>query len=190
VSADGRSYFTYSRFKRANQFELIHRDLTNHRELARFQVADNTIVSGNGKCVVFQKSGERTIRLRDIFANREFTLLESPSWPMGRKGFSPDGRVLAWCDPDQIQLWDSETGKPVGSLPQANANAIAFSADGRYFAAVATRTGAAALSVTVMFVGDRVSGLRRLIDGVNSALDGTAASPDGSPPPHGVLWPE
>jgi eukaryotic-like serine/threonine-protein kinase len=149
ISADGRSYFTYSRFKLAYQFELVHRDLTNHRELARFQVAGNTIVSGNGKCVVFQKSGQRTIRLRDIFANREFTLLESPSWATGRKGFSPDGRVLAWCDPDQIRLWDSETGKPVGSLPQANASAIAFSADGRYFAAVATRTGAAAPSVTV-----------------------------------------
>ncbi len=149
VSADGRSYFTYSRFKRGYQWELIHRDLTNHRALARFEVAGNALVSGNGKCVVFQKSGERTIRLRDIFANREFTLLESPRWPAGPKGFSPDARVIAWCDPDQITLWDSETGKPVGSLPQTNASAIAFSADGRYFAAGATRTGAAAPSVTV-----------------------------------------
>jgi eukaryotic-like serine/threonine-protein kinase len=149
VSADGRSYFTYSTFKRGYHWELIHRDLTNHRELARFQVTGSTAVSGNGKCVVFQKSGERTIRLRDIFANREFTLLESPSWPTGRKGFAPDGRYLAWCEPDQIKLWDSETGKPVGALPQANASAIAFSADGRYFAAGATRTGAAAPSVTV-----------------------------------------
>jgi WD40 repeat protein len=128
---------------------LIHRDLTNHRELARFQATGSAVVSGNGKCVVFQNSGERTIRLRDIFANREFTLLESPSWPTRRKGFSPDGRVLAWCEPDQIKLWDSERGKPVGSLPQANASAIAFSADGQYFAASATWTGAGAPSVTV-----------------------------------------
>jgi WD40 repeat protein len=149
VSPDGRSYFTYSDFKRGHQRELIHRDLTNHRELAKFQVNGSALISGNGKCVVFQKSSERTIRLRDILANREFILLESPSWPGGCKGFSPDGRVLAWCDPDQIRLWDSETGKPVGSLPQANASAIAFSADGRYFAAGATPTGAAAPSVTV-----------------------------------------
>ena len=149
VSPDGRSYFTYSDFKRGYQWELVHRDLTNHRELARFQATGSALVSGNGKCVVFQKPSERTIRLRDILANREFTLLESPSWPTGRKGFSPDGRVLAWCDPDQIRLWDSETGKPVGSLPQANASAIAFSADGRYFAASATGTGDAAPFVTV-----------------------------------------
>lgn len=149
VSPDGRSYFTYSDFKRGHQRELIHRDLTNHRELARFQVKGIALVSGNGKYVVFQKSGERTIRLREIFANREFILLESPSWPSGRTGFSPDGRVLAWCDPDHIRLWESEMGKPVGSLPQASASAIAFSADGRYFAAGATRNGAAAPSVTI-----------------------------------------
>jgi WD40 repeat protein len=149
VSPDGRSYFTHSPFKRGDQWELVHRDLPNHRELARFRATGSAVVSGNGKCVVFQKSGERTIRLRDILANREFALLESPSWRTGRKGFSPDGRVLAWCEPDQIKLWDSETGKPVGSLPQANASAIAFSADGQYFATSATGTGAAAPSVTV-----------------------------------------
>jgi WD40 repeat protein len=149
VSPDGRSYFTHSLLKRGYKWELIHRDLTNHRELARFQATGSAVVSGNGKCVVFQKSGERAIRLRDIFANREFTLLESPSWPTGRKGFSPDGGVLAWCEPDQIRLWDSETGKAVGSLPQANASAIAFSADGRYFAASATGTADAAPSVMV-----------------------------------------
>jgi WD40 repeat protein len=149
VSQDGRSYFTHSDLKRGYQWELIHRDLTNHRELARFQASGSHEVSGNGKCVVFQKSGERTIRLRDILANREFTLMESPSWPTGRKGFSPNGRVLAWCEPNQIRLWDSVTGKPIGSLPQAHASAIAFSADGQYFAASATGAGDAAPSVTV-----------------------------------------
>jgi WD40 repeat protein len=123
--------------------------MTNHRELAGFRATGRAVVSGNGKCVVFQRSGEHTIRLRDIFGNREFTLLESRSWPTGHKGFSPDGRVLAWCEPDQIRLWDSQTGKPVGSLPQTHASAIAFSADGQYFAASATGTGAAAPSVTV-----------------------------------------
>jgi WD40 repeat protein/serine/threonine protein kinase len=149
VSPDGCSYFTHSTLKRGEQWELIHRDLTNHRELAGFRATGRAVVSGNGKCVVFQKSGERTIRLREIFANREFNLLESTSWPTVRKGFSPDGGVLAWCEPDQIRIWDTETGKSVGSLPHANASAITFSADGRYFAASATGTGDAAPCVTV-----------------------------------------
>ena len=52
-------------------------------------------------------------------------------------------------EPDQIKLWDSGSGKQLKSLPLAKADSIAFSPDGRLFAASATKIGEAAPSVTL-----------------------------------------
>jgi WD40 repeat protein len=52
-------------------------------------------------------------------------------------------------EPDEIKLWDSGSEKHLKSLPLANAYSIAFSPDGRLFAALATKTGEASPSVTL-----------------------------------------
>ena len=114
VSPDGRSFFTYSASKRGyDRWEVIHRDLASNRELARFQASGRAVLSRDGKRVAFQKPDERRIRIWDVFANRELASVESPGWLVGRYRFSPDGRILALSEPDQIKLCDSETGKYV-----------------------------------------------------------------------------
>jgi WD40 repeat protein len=149
VSPDGRSFYVVSGLKRGGVLEVIHRDLASGRELARFQTAGQAVFSGDGRRVAFQKPDERRIRLWDVFANRELASLESERWPTGRKAFSADGRILALSEPDEIKLLDSESGKPLKSLPLAKADAIAFSPDGRLFAASATKLGESAPSVTL-----------------------------------------
>jgi WD40 repeat protein len=129
--------------------EVIHRDLASGRELARFRTEGQAVFSGDGKRVAIQKPDERRIRLWGVFANRELSSLESERWPTGRKAFSPDGRILALSEHDQIKLWDSESGKHLKSLPLARAGSIAFSPDGRLFAASATKLGEAAPSVSL-----------------------------------------
>ena len=128
---------------------VIHRDFASGRELARFQMTGRAVFSGDGKRVAFQKPDERRIRLWDVFANRELASLESERWPTGRKAFSPDGLIFALSEPEEIKLWDSGSGKHLKSLPLAKADSIAFSPDGRLFAASATRTGETARSVTL-----------------------------------------
>ena len=123
--------------------------MASNRELARFSVTGRILLSGDGKRVAFQKTGERRLRLWDILANRELASLESPAWPAGRKSFSPDGRVLALAAPGQINLWEADTGKHLGSLALSNATAIAFSPDGQLIAVAATKTGEADPSTTL-----------------------------------------
>jgi len=149
VSPDGRSFFTDSTAKLDDTYQVIHRDLASGRELARFQTTGRAVLSGDGRRVAFQRPDERRIRLWDVFANRELASLASQRWPTGRKGFSPDGRIFALSEPDQIQLWDLQTGKHFKSLALAKASSIAFSPDGRFFAVSATRTGETAPSVTL-----------------------------------------
>ncbi len=150
VSPDGRSFFVYSGSKRGyDRWEVIHRDLATNRELARFQAGGRAILSRDGRRVAFQKPDERTIRIWDVFANREVASTESPGLLVGRKAFSPDGRIFAQSDPDQVKLCDSQTGKQVAALAVAKASAIAFSPDGRLFACSGTRTGEADPSVTL-----------------------------------------
>ncbi len=150
VSPDGHSFFVFSSSKRGyDRWEVIHRDLSSNRELARIQASGRTLLSLDGRRVASQKPDERRIRIWDVFANRELASLESERWPTGRKAFSPDGRILALSEPDQIKLWDSGSGKHLKSLPLAKADSIAFSPDGRILAASATKIGEAAPSVTL-----------------------------------------
>ncbi len=174
VSPDGRDLITVYGFKRGGLTEVIHRDFASGRELARFQTAGRAVFSGDGRRVALQKPDERRIRLWDVFANRELASLESERWPTGRKAFSPDGRILAVSEPDQIKLWDSGSGKQIKSLPLAKADSIAFSPDGRLFAAVATRIGEAAPAVTLW----RMSTLTETA-GLPGAAIGLNFSPNG-----------
>jgi WD40 repeat protein/serine/threonine protein kinase len=150
VARDCRSFFTYSISKGGDRrWELIHRDVASLRELAGVRATGHAVFSADGKRVAFQKPDEQRIRFWDVFANRELASLESKAWPTGRKGFSPDARVFCLCGPDQITFYDSETGKQLTSLSLAIASALAFSADGRFFAGSATRTGETVPAVTL-----------------------------------------
>jgi WD40 repeat protein/serine/threonine protein kinase len=173
-SPDGRSFFTYSGAKRGGTYKVIHRDFASGRELARFQTTGRAVVSGDGRRMAFQKPDGRTISLWDVFANRELASLESNRWSTERKAFSADGRILALSEPDQIKLWDSGTGKHLKSLPLAKADPIAFSPDGRLFAASATKLGEAAPSVSLW----KMSTLTEAAKLTGPAI-GLTFSPDG-----------
>ncbi len=150
VAPDGRSFFVYSASKRGyDRWEVIHRDWSSNRELARFQASGRAVLSRDGRHVAFQNPDERRIRIWDVFANRELASVESPGLLVGRYRFSPDGRIFDLSDPDQIKLCDSETGKFVAALAVAKATAIEFSPDGRLFAGSGTRAGEADPSVTL-----------------------------------------
>jgi WD40 repeat protein len=77
-------------------------------------------------------------------------------------------------EPDQIKLWDSGSGKHLKSLPLAKADSIAFSPDGRLFAASATKIGEAAPSVTLW----RMSTLTEIAKLPGAAI-GLTFSPNG-----------
>ena len=150
VAPDGRSFFVYSGSKRGfDRWEVIHRDLSSNRELARFQASGRAILSRDGRRIAFQNPDERRIKIWDVFAHRELASVESPGLLAGRYRFSPDGRIFAVSDPYQIKLCDSETGKYVAALAVARASAIEFSPDGQFFAGSGTRTGEADPSVTL-----------------------------------------
>ena len=136
VAHDGRSFFTYSLSKQMPwKWELIHRDMASLRELAGIRSTGRAVVSEDGKRVAFQKPDERRIRIWDVFADRQLAELESPAWTVERKGFSPDGRLFVLTEPDRINVYECETGKPLKTLPLAKANALAFSPDGGGFVA-------------------------------------------------------
>jgi eukaryotic-like serine/threonine-protein kinase len=150
VARDGRSFFTFSISKGGDRrWELIHRDVDSLRELAAAHATGRAVYSDDGKRVAFQKPDEQKIRFWDVLADRELASLKSQSWPTGRKGFSPDGRIFGLSEPDQISLYDSETGRKLKSLSLAKHTAFAFSPDGRFFAVSATRTGETVPAVTL-----------------------------------------
>ena len=71
-------------------------------------------------------------------------------WPKGRKGFSPDGRIFALSEPDQIKLWDSEIGEAAQVAPIGKSRLRLHSHPmGGFSRLPATRTGEAAPSVTL-----------------------------------------
>jgi eukaryotic-like serine/threonine-protein kinase len=149
VARDGRSLFTYSSAKTGGRWELIHRDIASFRELAGVRASGRAVVSDDGKRAAFQKQDEQRIRFWDVLANRELASLESQVWPIGRKGFSPDARILALSEPDQIKLYDFETGKQITSLSLTKLSTLAFSPDGRFLAVSATATGETVPAVTL-----------------------------------------
>jgi dipeptidyl aminopeptidase/acylaminoacyl peptidase len=52
----------------------------------------------------------------------------------GTPVFSPDGRLLAGFDSDQVRLWDVATGRERPALPHRGVAALAFAPDGRTLA--------------------------------------------------------
>ncbi len=59
----------------------------------------------------------------------------------GASSLSPDGNLLAVANGKEIKLWDLQTGKEAGKLKgfRGDANAVAFSPDGRSLAVTNTR---------------------------------------------------
>lgn len=80
----------------------------------------------------------------------EFRLVDSQTGDlkfkldMGHPGaavFSPDNKVLAVTNGDEVKLWDTETGRSLRKLKdmRGTANALAFGADGRTVAVASTK---------------------------------------------------
>lgn len=59
----------------------------------------------------------------------------------GAAAFSPDGKVLAVTNGDEVKLWDTQTGKSLRKLKdlRGSANALAFTFDGHNIAVASTK---------------------------------------------------
>ena len=144
VSADGRTLYTASKDAR-----VIAWDIAGERRLARpfdpgppFLLEENPTprglaISPDGRrLAVTQKDG--TVHLLDTrtFAPRgRFRALDGYAAAVE---FSPDGRLIAVTgERGRVTLWDARTLRPAGELqglPEAHAQALAFSPDSRLLA--------------------------------------------------------
>jgi RNA polymerase sigma factor (sigma-70 family) len=76
--------------------------------------------------------GSYFLALWDADRGRELRRLVGP--PHGAPTFSPDGRLLAESDREQVRLLEVPTGRERAALPQKNALGLAFSPDGHTLA--------------------------------------------------------
>lgn len=89
---------------------------------------------------------ESDIRLYDLNSGRQVhdRSLQVPTMAMGRLAFSPDDRLLAAADREQVQIWQPRTGNPIlnlrGAPPRGGDNGFnpiaVWSPDGGFLAVV------------------------------------------------------
>jgi WD40 repeat protein len=88
--------------------------------------------------------------------------------------YSPDGKLIAACDSNQLKLYDSASGELVMALSGHGKDVIsvAFSLDGKYLA-----TGSVDTTVRLWDVNS--GNLIRVLEGHSAEVGGLAFSPDG-----------
>jgi RNA polymerase sigma factor (sigma-70 family) len=77
--------------------------------------------------------GQNFLALWDADAGRELRRLDGAS-SFGAPTFSPDGRLLATFDREQVRLLEVPTGRERVVMPQKNVHGLAFSPDGQTLA--------------------------------------------------------
>jgi WD40 repeat protein len=84
-------------------------------------------------------SGDRSVRLWDLAAGESRVVSDAHGVMANKVAFSPDGRWLATVHNHRVRVYDLKTGKEAHVLgeddPSGCAQGIAFSADGKRFAA-------------------------------------------------------
>jgi len=100
---------------------------------------ENLALSGDGKLLA-SSGGDRPNRRIKVYRMPEVKLLHTMGKREGGMGtklaFSPDGKLLASSGPDDLKLWDVETGEVKPPVEGNNgACACCFTADGKVLAA-------------------------------------------------------
>ena len=92
--------------------------------------------SHDGSRVVWKMPDEKTLRLADAAGSRKTLrrlLAAMPKSIFSVAAISPDGSKIAsggGFDEKTIKLWEASTGRPLRTIPLADARAISFSPDG------------------------------------------------------------
>jgi WD40 repeat protein len=142
-SVDGRSLFMASISKTSpSRMELIRSDLPGGHQRVQFGERIPRGMSPDGEFALVGTPDERAVKLWNVPANREVATLEGQGWVPGKARFSPDGRTIGECEPNEIRLWDTQTGKLRSSIKAPDCAMIAYSPDGRILGAVTSSTKA------------------------------------------------
>jgi WD40 repeat protein len=117
--------------------------LAAHQEVVSLVFSpDGTSLASTSHSFKFPNTSEpAAVRLWDVATWEDKVKLKDNEGTFHRPTFSPDGKVLAavvgWKDElegDQVRLWDTSTGKQLGTLKEErgrNFRALAFSPDGK-----------------------------------------------------------
>jgi WD40 repeat protein len=102
------------------------------------------------------------------------TTKPSDLWTDQRIAYSPDGKLLAACNSNQLKVYDSASGKLLMTLSghEGDVISVTFSFDGKYLA-----TGSVDTTVRIWDVNS--GDLIRVLEGHAAEVGGVAFSPDG-----------
>ena len=125
-------------------------------------------IGDNGTTIIWDtNTGKELLRLPG-------TTKPSDLYTDQRIAYSPDGKLLAACDSNQLKVYDPDSGELIMALSghEGDVLSVAFSLDGRY---LATGSGD-----TIVRIWDVSNGeLLRVLKGHSAEVGGLAFSPDG-----------
>jgi WD40 repeat protein len=140
-SSDGKHFaVSWRGDKEANRIVSIYdADGQVVHDLAA-QAGEHLAFTADGKTLVavHPRGTKATVTRWDVVQGKKLSEAGIDRPPQGFDAVSPDGKTLArqWEDSCQIDLFDTETGKPLhpGTRPAVPMTALAFSPNGKYLA--------------------------------------------------------
>ncbi|HEY7311970.1 MAG TPA: sigma-70 family RNA polymerase sigma factor [Gemmataceae bacterium] len=123
-------------------------DIATGKESRRLEVLRQVLaitLSPDGKTLAYSQDQDRTIHLLDVASWKESRRIDLVEGRAFNLAFSPDGKTLAASGRNDIQLWDTATGRPLLPLAghAAAVDTTAFTAGGKQLVSTCRETGIA-----------------------------------------------